>query len=372
MGKIFVFTGARGTGKTTLARTFLPPSQQQFTFWHDSERSADNVIKELEKAKIAFGHYANLSSRLELPPEDDLLKQLDRGVLPWRTKAERTNLEALWDWIIGDLNEHLERGKFKVYVHDTVTKLEAAMVAWADAHSKALGVRGSSKGSPWGEFWNAGVYELYDQLFEGIFARGVETIILTSHLKNVSENNKSVPGKVTVGGKPWLTMQTSLMLWLVNANNDDGAPAGLVLKERMGKLEPNLETDKWEPRRMLPKRIPHCTWNDIERYLQDGCNLNNPAPGEALSREEFQMISPLLTNEQMRLMVLDAEAEVQRLRLESAPMLGTGAPLDVGAMQDPQEEARSLAEEGLEPAAIAEQLSKPLPLVKRWLEESKE
>jgi hypothetical protein len=379
MNDVFIITGPRGSGKTMMAATYLLPDETEQVFWHDSERSASRVLDNIHKAGKHLGHYLNLPSRFrDLPSDDDLLHRISRGDLPWRTASEKSQLEAMWTYILEDLDKHLARGQFRVYVHDTIAGLEAAMVAWCDTHVKALGVRGSSKGSPWGEFWTAGVYEMYNQLFEAVFARGVEAIILTTHLKAYTEDNKRVPGKVQPGGKPWLTPQASLMLWLVNTRNADGAPAALVLKERLGELTID-ETGNWKLRQMLPRRIPHCTWVDIRRYLAVGCDLANPAPGETPSESEIKMIEPyLFTNEQLRLMVLDTEMELEALRAQNASVINVvanvaGEGFGVGGSENPAvderaTQAKALQDSGMDAADIAAQMSAPLPLVRRWLE----
>jgi hypothetical protein len=153
---------------------------------------------------------------------------------------------------------------------------------------------------------------------------------MSSHLKTPWHDKKPIPGKVAPSGKSLLYKISSLMLWLVNEpNNMDGAPAGLVLKERLGQLEINKETDEWEPRRMLPRRIPHCTWNDIHRYLVEGCDLSSPAEGEMMSESEKEMISELLTNEQMRLMILAEEKELEEIKQQSGVLVSsTGETFD--------------------------------------------
>jgi hypothetical protein len=100
------------------------------------------------------------------------------------------------------------------------------------------------------------------------------------------------------------------MIWLVNEpGNEDGAPAGLVIKERMGRLEVDDAGD-WKIRRTLPRRIPHCAWADIRLYLANGCNLAEPGKGESLSEDERDMISPMLSDKQIQLMMLDAQKDL--------------------------------------------------------------
>ena len=305
---VIVIAGARGVGKTTLACEYAPPSKIDRVFYHGSERSANRFRQQLIENGLDFGHYSELSTRFaDLPTDEDILTSLSKGQIPWRTDKQKSMMVELFEYIMDDLDKNLKPGQFDVYISDTIALWESSMVAWADEHSAQLGVSGNSiKGSPRGEYWTAGYYMLYDQLFEAIFKRGVQTIILTTHLKKATEGKKPIPGKVVPGGKPWLSKQTSLALWLVSeGKNPDGAPAGLILKERMGRTE--VVDDKWVTRRTLPRRIPHCTWEDVRNYMRNPANLAEPAEGERFSDYEKDMISEMLNDAQMKLMIADAQ-----------------------------------------------------------------
>jgi len=304
---VIVIAGARGVGKTTLACEYAPPSKISRVFYHGSERSGNRFRQQLIENDLDFGYHSELSSRFaDLPSDEDIIASLSKNEIPWRTSKQKSSMIELFEFIMDDLNNNLQKGAFDVYIHDTIALWESSMIAWADEHSKELGVSGNSvKGSKGGEYWTAGYYVLYDQLFEAIFKRGVETIILTTHLKKATEGRKQIPGKVVPGGKPWLNKQTSLAIWLVNeGSNPDGAPAGLVLKERLGRTE--VLNDEWVTRRTLPRRIPHCSWKDIRNYMENPANLAEPADGERFSPREVEMISPMATDKQMELMIADA------------------------------------------------------------------
>ena len=352
MKRLIVITGPRGSGKTTLAATLVPPSQVDTVYYHDSENSANAIVEQMAEHKLAFGRYVSLNDRWgNLPPESDLLNRITSGRLPWVDTGSRRTMEEYYKYILEDLERNLEPNKYGVYIHDTLEKLEAGMAAWVDGNRKQAGVTTLAHG----RLWTEGVFPLYEQLLSALFARGVHTVILTSHLKTPWEDNRPMVGKVTPSGKKLLYRLSSLMLWLINdGNNADGAPAALVLKERMGKL--TVEDGQWVPRRMLPARIPHCTWTDIDRYMKQGCDLSNPAPGETPSAKEREMISELLTDEQMRLMILSAEKDLVDARGENASVLRSDA-----------DEARAMAEAGADVREIAESMGKPKPLVKRWL-----
>ena len=362
MNEVIVVTGARGTGKSTLAGTFLPPSKIDKTYVHDSENSMNNIVAHLAANDLAFGHYVDLKARFSnLPSDDDLLAHINAGRLPWISERAKSSLADYYLYILDDLARNLTPGRYSLYVHDTLEKLEAGMVAWVETNRKQAGVTTLA----FGKLWTTGVYPLYEHFLSSIFGRGVETIILCSHLKNPWSGNRPVVGKVAPSGKKILYKLSSLMLWLVNdRRNADGTPAALVLKERMGQLTPNPNEDSWLPKRMLPERIPHCTWMDIRRYLSEGCNLSNPAEGESMTEAEKDMISELLTDEQMRLMILDAEKELEEAKSHGGMFV----------QQEPPEseiDIMALAAEGKSAEEIAVIAKKPLPVVEAMIAKGK-
>ena len=308
--QLIVITGARNTGKSTLAWTFLPPNDIDKAYIHDSEKSGNRILSNLNRIGKNPGRYISLGSRFgNLPETDDLLHRINKGELPWVDKSGRDALIEYYNYILDDLDKNLIPGKYKVYIHDTIEKLESSMAAWVEANKRSAGVTSTA----YGKLWSSGVYPLYENLMESLYNRGIETIIFTSHLRNPWEGGRPIPGKVSPSGKKILYRLSSLMLWLVNErSNQDGAPAGLVLKERMGNLE--IVDNSWKIKRMLPERIPHCTWNDIDKYLTIGCNLADPSTGERMSTQEKEMISELLTDEQMKLMILSEERELEEMR----------------------------------------------------------
>jgi hypothetical protein len=314
---VVVVTGARGTGKTLFASTYLPPGQEGLIFYHDSERSSNRVVQALGEMGTKFGYYGDLQARFsDLPADDDLLHRISGGSLPWVDKTERSAMRRYYEYVLEDLDKNLVQDKYKVYILDTGEKLEAGMRAWGEDNITKFGFRSVREAMKYGKIWSEVLYPLYEQIITAIFSRGVEVIFLCFHLRTPWEGNKPVPGKVEPSGKPLLRRLSSCMFWLTNEpTNADGAPAGLVLKERLGQL--TVVDGKWKIRRMIPSRIPHCTWEDIRHYLEVGCDLANPAPGEVMSPGEREMISELLTDKQMALMVADAETERLQKQIEA-------------------------------------------------------
>jgi len=370
MNDLIVITGARNTGKSFAAATYLHPSEIGAAFVHDSEKSMNRVNERLTAKGLSFGHYGDLNARFsDLPGDDDLLSRISKGQLPWVDKQQKSSLIAYYEYILHDLDTNLHG--HRVYVHDTIEKLEAGMAAWVEEHKKQSGVTRLA----FGGLWTQGVYPLYEHFVASIFGRGVETIIFTSHLKTPWVDKRPVVGKVAPAGKPLLYKLSSLFLWLVSdRTNNDGAPAGLVLKERMGDLVPD-ENDEWVISRMLPERIPHCTWKDIREYLEHGCDLTNPADGETMTPSERTMISELISDEQMRLMILGAEqdlAEAQSGLISNTINGNGGHDFDVNAAMESKEESApkstneivlEMATDGVSAQDIADTVGRPLPVV---------
>lgn len=311
---VVVITGAKGTGKTTAALTLARPSEMSRVYYDDAERSANRAVQEMQRHGIQFGVYNDLENRFadELPNDDDLLSRINAGNLPWTSEKERTALELYYMTVLELLDEKLERGQYDIYVHDTLGKLESGMAAWVEAR------RGTGKGKAgwtsktYGRMWTQGVYPLYEAFITSILDRGVKTVILTSHLKTPWTDGKNAApmiNKVEPMGKKILYMLSTFMVWLIkDRRNLDGAPAALVLKERLIKM--NIVKDRWVPQRMIPERIPHFAWysggeerDSVEWYLEHGCDLEHPREEERMSQGEREMISELMTSEQMKLMI---------------------------------------------------------------------
>lgn len=373
MNELVIITGARNTGKSLLAATYLPPDKVGRVYVHDSENSMNRVLVGQEKSGHKFGRYVDLKARFsDLPGEDDLLDRINAGELPWVSQGAKSNLVDYYQYILNDIATNLTPGKYDVYIHDTLEKFEAGMAAWVESNKRLAGVTSTA----YGKLWSEGIFVLYENLLTSLYSRGVKTVILCSHLKTPWHDKRPVMGKVVPSGKKILYRLSSLMLWLVNdRRNSDGAPAGLVLKERMGDLA--VVDGKWQIRRMLPRRIPHCEWEDIRRYLREGTDFDNPAPGEAMSQAEKAMISELLTDEQMQLMILAAEQDLAEAQQQSV-LTGSGGSFTVPVAESDkgdvtegddtlnpfEAQVKQMIAEGKSQAEIAQVVGKPLPIIR--------
>ena len=308
--QIFLFTGARGVGKSTAMATYVKPSDYGKLLVMDTENSWSNILPLLKDQRIKPGEYVQAYERFRL--SDDLLNQIARGQLPWVSERQKSALLGYYDWVVHTLDEKLVQGKFKYVIIDTIEPIEAALTAWAEVNRKQSGWSGSYA---YGGLEVEAIRPLYENLLEAISRRGVETIMVSSHLRQPWIDKKPVPNKVEPGGRlKLLSRISSMMLWLVQDNtNKDGAPAALVLKARLGLL--TVENDSWKPQQVLPERIPHFSWENVEDYKKHPAHRNNPQPGETMTVAEREMISDMLNDEQMKLMVLGAESEREQVQL---------------------------------------------------------
>ena len=345
MKQLIVVTGSKGAGKSTTAATIAPPNESDKVFVVDTENSMSDIVDQIE-----FGQYVRAYERMKL--DASMLENVAKGDLPWVGDTQRGAMADYYNWFISMLNERLTHNKYKYLVIDTVEPLEMAFTAAVQANPKAFGWSGSKV---YGKLETEGVRPLYEGLLEAIYARGVETIVLTTHLHSVWQDDKPILNKIKPGGRlTVLTRLSTLMLWMIpNVGNEDGAPAALVLKARMGKMIPTPQG--WQTRRILPQRIPHFSWMDVDAYKRDPANLAEPAYGEVPTPSEQEMISEMLTNEQMRLMV--AGAEIQLKQMQDTAMISR-PPVQV-----PTDAIANLHKSGIAPAEIAQQLTVPLPLV---------
>ena len=197
LNQLIVITGARGVGKSTAAATFMPPSKIDKMVAIDNENSLNNFRAGMNTLNVDFGLYINTMARFgNLPGADDLLTRMDKGDAPWVGKAEQGMFIDYYKYFLTEINQ-IPRGKYQALIIDTGERLEAGIAAFVEANKKKFGVTDTS----YGKLWVNGVYPLYSHIFQGIWDRGIQTIIINFHLKNVWEGKRPIPGKVTHAGK---------------------------------------------------------------------------------------------------------------------------------------------------------------------------
>lgn len=349
MKRVICITGAKGSGKTTAAILRAPPNEIEKLCVFDTEDSASDLLH------LGFTHI-RLYDKLRVG--GDMLERLAKGEVPWVDQQGRNALIGYYEYFIDRLNTVLQPGKFKYFAIDTVEPIEAAMTAAVESGRRVFGWSGTRA---YGRMETEGVRPLYAGLLEAVAQRGVEYVLLTSHLKSVWLDDKPVPGKVKPGGRLKLLSQlSSAMFWLVPGDDPSGAPAALVLKARMGKVE--AVNGRWEVRRVLPERIPVFTWDRVSEYHEIPAGLAAPADDERMSDGERQMISELLTDKQFELMV--ESAKLRRAEARGGILVKTAEVPVSGTVNVLKDDPVAVAiAAGKTNAEIVKELSVSLPAV---------
>lgn len=322
--QIITFTGAKGSGKSTAMALFVPSTDYDKLCVVDTEDSWSDLIRNLSALNIKPGAYLRVYERFQ--PSGDLLSLMAQNKLPWVSDKQKNSLLGLYDWFISTLDKTLVTGRFKYLILDSIEPIEASMTAYVETNRGKAGWSGDRS---YGRMETEGVRPLYEAILESASQRGIDTILLSSHLKQPWEGNRPIANKVEPGGRiKLLSRLSSMMFWLTQSNdNADGAPAAIVLKARLSNLQ--LVEGRWQVRRVLPARIPHFTWADVDAYRKNPADLSNPKPGEALTQADQAMISEMLTDEQMRLMLLNAEIDAREMpvMVQSIPVTAEAAEM---------------------------------------------
>jgi hypothetical protein len=328
MKKVIVITGAKGSGKSTAIATYPKVKDIKNLLVIDTEDSMSDL------ASMGFTH-VRMYDRFQ--PDQDMLTLLDAGRPPWVSDNQKKALVEYYDYLVHILNEKLQPGRFKYLGIDTIGPIEMAMSAAVESGRQVFGWGGSRA---YGRFETEGMRPLYEGLLEAIARRGVETILISSHLKNPWVDDAPVMDKVKPSGRlKVLSRVSSAMFWLVPGSDMTGAPAALVLKARLGKVEPG-DNGRWAVRRVLPERMPVFTWNAVERYQASPPDFANPAPGEEMSLDEQEMISELLSQKSMELMILRKR---EKLEANGRGVFTQSSPGPVGT---PQDQAKAMIKAG--------------------------
>lgn len=312
-------SGPRGIGKTTLAiETGAEPEHVAF---FDGEQSAANY-----HAQLKFSVY------------HDLVKE-------FTARHSTFGSDLAYYEYTNSLMQRLSGG-YDVFVFENVTRFESGMAEFVRAHPKDFGLsRGQLEKMP-GLVWGK-MKSLYEKWLLSI-SNKASLVIVTTRLGGEWKGGRPT-GAMKPKGKDTLEWLSFLQLWL-RPNPVSSVPAAIVLKERLGKWQ--RVDGKWKPQRVLPYRLPRCTWESIRGYMRNPADLAHPAPGEALSKEEGHMLRGTLTEEQraqLRLAVLDAEAEARKTT-EKEPEEISGGIQNIG------EFLAALTQKGLSPPDVQQKL----------------
>ena len=329
------FGGLRGTGKSFLAAQAENPKLVAF-FDFDEEKGLP-----LHRS-LGFGHYVSITT-----------EAVGEGPLGWwnRMKAEIDKLPA---------------NQFTVAIIDNVSPMELGMLADVKAnppyYAKRYGMQAESivKGQ-YGADRGVVNYLISEAISSPLHAKGIRLIIVTAHVK---PDFRKV-GKMNIkGADRW--HEIGILTLILDKPDFPPIPSALVFKEMLGEMKFDEETGIFSPRRRMPERLPRATFAEIKRYLQEPADLDNPAPGERPTPQQFAPFTEEMTNEQIALMRAQAELELAQMKQS------TGTVSSGGIFSKKQDETetriKEMIAEGKNDAEIAKELSVGKMVVKNLRE----
>ena len=379
--KVWYFTGGKGSGKSTAVAYYARPSEISKAVVIDNEDSMSDILENLERKGLSFGHYARAYERLgSTEDRQKMISRIARGDLPWIDSAQRSMLVKYWEWYVKTLDKIFSSGNYKYLVIDSTEPLEGAAAAWAEANpSKSSWAQRKRK---FGKNEVEAIRPLIEYTLEAVHQCGVSDILLTAHLKtpwleDSKGNTRPILDKVVPGGrtKIWRRVTTG-MFWLVRPArpaNPVGAPSAIILKARRGDLDVDAKNDEWDTTSLIPPRIPMFTWREWHRYEREGWNPLNPKEGELLYPDEQKMISELLSDAQMELMILGTQLAIEEQRNNNRSfglVSHTSKTFSTDELTSEQiEQIKSLKAEGKTPRSIAKSLGISIRKVKGALKQ---
>ena len=276
-------TGSLGVGKSWLAEQADIP-QNLIVFNYDKQ----------VKPHLPFGDYHNM------------LAEASRG------NAECNPLD-LFDHTMGIVSK-IKKDAFTVAIIDNCSPFEVAVKAEAIRHiDRYCNVFGLNKKNVLaGRYGGANSIMNYwiTEFTSALHSRGIQLIIVVSHIGNYWNQGVELPNKHTIkGGRKW--DELSVLTLILMPGTQPPVPDAQVAKESLGEIEfPSKFTTEDLERMMrgesghkmkgrLPKRIPQCTFQKIRWYLANPADIRNPADGEAIVEEEIKPFSKKLTNAQI-------------------------------------------------------------------------
>jgi hypothetical protein len=223
----------------------------------------------------------------------------------------------------------MPKNKYTVAVIDNVSPLELAMNAEAlrgiDRYTKDFGLsRSNIENNRYGGSKAIVNFLVTEKITAPLYAKGVQVVVATSHVKPPWVNGAPVANKWNMkGADRWQDL--SILTVVLVPGDFPPVPTGIVFKEQLGGIAFNPETQDFDTSRRLPERIARCTFKEIKRYLREPADLNDPQLGEKLTRDEYYAYSDEFSKEQLamvqvagRLALMEAENE------KSAPTVDRG------------------------------------------------
>ena len=203
---------------------------------------------------------------------------------------------------------------------DNVSPLESGIVDEVETNHESYGITPGQMRKMEAVKWGP-IKRLYSNFIQNL-ANKAPLYVFTSQLSQVwAPRGGPVPGLFRPKGKKdILEQQTFLRVWL-QLNSSRPEPSGLVMKSRLVRpIRMNGGKLIWQS--MLPRRLPVCTWGAIREYFAAPPDLENPAPGETPSPQDWYKLRGTLSPDQLEVFKLLArESEAKETHVESTQAL---------------------------------------------------
>ena len=149
---------------------------------------------------------------------------------------------------------------------------------------------------------NPGVTIIWSNIFTFLQGKGIKVVTVVNHMSQPWVNGIPTPNKFNVKGNKVFNQLTSLGIILTPANPDRGGrppvPSGLIIKEALSLTK--FIDGKFTITKVLPARLPICTWEQIISYFYKPADFASPNPGEEWTQAEVNSYSEWLSPEQVQ------------------------------------------------------------------------
>lgn len=281
-GVVFV-TGLRGLGKTLFSvQTDYPENvcfldyESKGQYWHE---------------QLKFGCYVDIPA----------------AAAAAAGKGKDFNGRDVWR-VTKQTIDNLPENKYTTVIIDTVGDFETALGDEIRFEPQKYGVRPNQLSGGFGGIYPALGVQV-ESLISRLHSKGVQLIVVTSHVKSAWAANGPVPNKLRAHGNSVWHDRSILELVLVPGQSV--VPAALVQKESLAGVALNRETGRFEFKRRLPLKLPECTWAAIADYLKNPADLQNPKPEEVPTEEERKPYSEFFDKEQMEYLIKASSVQVE-------------------------------------------------------------
>jgi len=312
MRGVMKVSGYRGIGKTSLLIQADIPDNVCFL---DFEAKGEGFHNQLH-----FGFYKSMTSNADGP-------------------------DALYDVVTNTIKD-LEQDKYTVCIIDNGSPLELALQASARRNTVeycqeyGLNIKNVRAGR-FGGLRSVVNYLVSDQICGKLHSKGIELIGITHHSATRWGAGGPIPNKKRIkGADRW--MELSILSVILVPGDFPPVPSGIIEKEQLSTISFNQETMKFTQVRRLPRRMPLCTFERIQWYLDNPANLENPAEGEAIVEDEYAVFDEKLNREQITIMRLALEKD----RRENGSSRSSNIPAVLSKSLSPKQVAIDMKKDG--------------------------